>query len=63
MEEINIREFLKFYLSKIYIVIVAMILFLVGGLVFINVLLTPMYRSSTTLILVSDNKTENSQIL
>lgn len=63
MEEINIQELLKYFVSKIYIVIITTIIFLIGGLVYINAILTPMYHSSTTLILVSDNKSENSQTL
>lgn len=63
MEEINIGELLKFYISKLYIVIIAMIIFFIGGAIYINYLLTPMYHSSTTLILVSDNNTESSTVL
>lgn len=63
MEEINLTELLKFYISKIHIIVIAMLVFFAGGFVYINYFLTPMYHSSTTLILVSDNNTESSTVL
>lgn len=60
MEEINVRELVKFIMSKIGIVIITTMLFLIGGIVYVKFLLTPMYHSSTTLILVSENQTNES---
>lgn len=63
MEEINLKELAKFFISKISFVIAITIIFFIGGFIYINYLLTPMYHSSTTLILVSDNKNESSNLI
>ncbi len=63
MEEINLKELAKFFISKISIVLATTILFFIGGFIYINYILTPMYHSSTTLILVSDNANENSNLI
>lgn len=63
MEEINLKELAKFFISKISLVITITIIFFIGGFIYINYLLTPMYHSSTTLILVSDNKNESSNLI
>lgn len=63
MEEINFKELFKFFISKISIVLSTTILFFIGGFIYINYILTPMYHSSTTLILVSDNTNESSNII
>ena len=63
MEEINLKELAKFFISKISFVLAMTIIFFIGGFVYINYLLTPMYHSSTTLILVSDNTNENSNLV
>lgn len=63
MEEINLKELIKFFISKIGLVMTITIIFFIGGFVYINYLLTPMYHSSTTLILVSENKNENSNLI
>ncbi len=63
MEEINFKELFKFFISKISIVLSTTILFFIGGFLYVNYILTPMYHSSTTLILVSDNKNESSNII
>lgn len=60
MEEINIKELAKFFLSKIKIILLIVLVFFIGGFIYINFLLTPMYHGSTTLILVSDNQNESS---
>lgn len=59
MEEINITELFKFFMSKIKIIIVVSILFVLFGAFYITFILTPMYHSSTTLILVSNNENQN----
>lgn len=63
MEEINLEELLKFFISKIKFIILSMGLCLLLGFVYVQFLLTPMYHSSTTLILVSNNSQQNSAAL
>lgn len=63
MEEINLKDLAKFFISKIKIIIICMIVFLIGGFIYINYILTPMYHSSTTLILVSNNNSENTNLI
>lgn len=64
MEEINLQELFKFFISK-YKILVGSVLMLLGiGILYISLLLTPLYHSSTTLILVSDNNNnQNSTLL
>ena len=61
--EIDIREFLKFFISKIKIIILCTFVFMIIGVVYINFLIFPMYNSSTTLILVSNDNSQNSNAL
>ena len=60
MEEINLAELLKFFISKIKFIALATVIFLVLGFVYVNFILTPMYHSSTTLILVGSSENQNS---
>ncbi len=60
MEEINLEELLKFFISKIKFIALATVVFLVLGFVYVNFILTPMYHSSTTLILVGSSENQNS---
>ena len=54
MEEVNIFDFSRYYLSKIFIVIVfAIFAFILGNIYSIKIK-TPIYKSDTTVILVSD---------
>lgn len=60
MEEINLEELFKFFISKIKFIIAAIFACLVLGFIYISFILTPMYHSSTTLILVGNNDNQNS---
>ena len=60
MEEINLEELFKFFISKIKFIIAATFDCLVLGFIYISFILTPMYHSSTTLILVGNNDNQNS---
>ncbi len=62
MEEFDISEFLKFFLSKIKYIIVAVFIFLVLGFFYVKFIVTPMYHSSITLILTS-NTNQNAASL
>ena len=64
MEEINLQELFKFFISKYKILIGSVLMLLGFGILYISFLLTPLYHSSTTLILVSDNNnSQNSTML
>lgn len=63
MEEINLKELCRFLLSKIKIIILCMLSVMLLGFIYVYFLLTPMYHSSTTLILVSDNNNTNSSMV
>ena len=54
MEEIDILDFIKYYLSKIYIVGILLFVILIYGNIYVNKFKTPLYQSSTTVILVSE---------
>ena len=58
MEEIDIREVLDFYKSKILIIILAVIVCLIGGNLYSKFIKVPKYESSTKIVLVSSNKKE-----
>ena len=56
MEEIDILDFIKYYLSKIYIVAILLVIALIVGNIYINEFKTPLYKSNTTIILVSEKQ-------
>lgn len=63
MEEINLEELFKFFLSKIKFILLSVGVCLLLGFIYVQFILTPMYHSSTTLILVSNNNQQNSAAL
>lgn len=63
MEEINLEELFKFFLARITYILITMVLFIIIGLLYILFVVTPMYHSSTTLILVGNNENQNSTVL
>ena len=63
MEEINIKEILSFFVSKIWLMIIFVLAFATMGYLYFAHIQTPMYHSSTTIILVSEQEdTNNSNI-
>lgn len=54
MEEIDILDFIRYYLSKVYIVGILLVVALLYGNIYMAKFKTPLYRSSTTVILVSE---------
>lgn len=61
--EIDVKELLKFFISKIKIIILCTFIFAIIGVIYINFIIVPMYHSSTTLILVSNDNSQNSTML
>lgn len=52
MEEIDLRELIEMFLEKKFLIIFVVVLFAVLGAVYTNNFITPMYQSSTSLVLV-----------
>ncbi len=63
MEEINLKELFKFFMHKIKYMLFIVIVFGVLGIIYIKFIQTPMYHSSTTLILVSNASSNNSTVM
>lgn len=63
MEEINLGELFRFFISKLKYVILATELCIICGFIYVQFLLTPLYHSTTTLILVSDNGQQSSAVI
>ena len=55
MEEIDIREVLDFYKSKVLIIVLVTCLFLLGGNLYSKFIKVPVYESSTKIVLVSSS--------
>jgi len=62
MEEINLKEFYEYYKKYLLGVIVVCLLFVAIALVYNIIIKTPLYSSSTTLILVKDENDSSQTI-
>ena len=65
MEELDLKELISIFLNKKYLIIIVLLLFAIFGIVYTNKILTPLYQSSTTLVLVqigSDNISQQTSI-
>lgn len=60
MEEINLKELFGYIKEKVIIIAIMMLVILVVGCVYSIFLKTPLYRSSTTIVLVSDDGTRDN---
>lgn len=60
MEEINIKEILEFFVSKLYFILIFIVLFAGIGYCYFAYIQTPRYHSSTTIILVSEQEDTNT---
>lgn len=61
MEEIDILDFIRYYLSKWFIVVILLVVTLIGGNIYTSKFRTPMYKSDTTIILVSEKNGETDK--
>jgi capsular polysaccharide biosynthesis protein len=59
MEEIDLRELFEYFKSKFIWIIIAVVVAVGIGNIFTILTRVPMYRSNTTIVLVSENKTES----
>lgn len=58
MEEIDIKELLTYIKEKIWIVGIALVLSVTTSLIYTNVIKQPIYKSSTTYVLISNSNNE-----
>ena len=58
MEEINIKELLNYIKEKIWIVGIALVLSVTTSLIYTGIIKQPIYKSSTTYVLISDSSNE-----
>ena len=58
MEEIDLKELFDYYKSKLKWVIITIFVFIIIGNIYTVVTRVPMYRSDTTIVLVSENDKE-----
>lgn len=56
MEELNIKELLETIKEKIWIIGIALLISIITTIVYINAIKEPIYKSSTTYVLVSNNE-------
>lgn len=63
MEEINLAELFRFLMSKIKFILLMSMVSVGLCMFYITFLLTPMYHSSTTLILVGNNENQNLSLV
>lgn len=61
MEELDILDFFRYYVSKVFIVIIALILVLIIGNIYTHNFRKPLYKSDTTIVLVSDDVEKYTQ--
>jgi len=60
LEELNLLDFFKFLVKKIYIIIIITFLATSLGIIYTLFLQTPLYRSKTTLLLLKANESSSS---
>ena len=58
MEEINIKELLQYIKEKVWIIGIALVLSLTASVIYTGVIKKPIYKSSTTYVLISDSSKE-----
>ena len=54
MEEIDILDFVRYYKTRFFIVIISILLVFIGGNIYTRKIRVPLYKSETTVVLVSD---------
>ena len=59
MENINIKEVIAFLLQKLWLIVTILVIVVAGGEFYTSVLKTPLYESSTNVVLISDTSTKS----
>ena len=60
MEEINLKELFNYFMSKISILIIVLLLVIILGNIYSLFIKTPLYQSTTKLVLVSESNNKVS---
>ena len=60
MDEVNIKELFRYVVSKFYIVLIILVAVVVAGEVYATYLKTPMYKSTTKLVLTSSENSSST---
>ena len=55
MEEFNFKELATYLLQKIWLVLIILAAVVTGGEIYTNLFKTPMYNSSTNVVLISES--------
>ena len=58
MEEINIKELLQYIKERVWIIGIALVLSLTASIIYTGAIKKPIYKSSTTYVLISDSSKE-----
>lgn len=59
MENINLREITAYLLQKLWLIVVILLTVFTSGEIYTAVLKTPLYESSTNVVLISDSSTKS----
>ena len=65
MEELDLKELISIFLNKKYLIIIVLLVFAIMGIIYTSHFITPLYQSSTSLVLVqitNDNSSELNSI-
>lgn len=60
MEEIDLKELFAYFKTKLFTIILIIILVVIAGNVYTALTRKPMYKSDTTIVLVSETNTQNN---
>lgn len=62
MEEIDLREMLEYFKTKLFFIITIVIVAMIIGNIYTTITRVPMYKSDTTIVLVSENQSQSSNL-
>ena len=60
MEEIDLRELFEYLKAKIFSILIITILIMIAGNIYTTLTRVPLYKSDTTIVLVSETNTQNN---
>ena len=63
MEEINLKDLFSYFINKIFIIIIILVVALSTSLVYSNFIKVPRYKSSTTIVLTRSGDGENTSTI
>lgn len=61
MEELDLKELLKYYIRKLPIILIITAIFTILGYIYTEYIQVPMYKGTTTIILVEENNDTSNQ--